>query len=237
MGAGAVNGVFGILDSVVTGVKQSTLKNTRALRMNWELALGHSADDIFNKDWYKKSINKTEKNAENLTKRQAARAESGKATREAVRTGRKSGRPEKENVVQNAINRVSETKEEVVKKTKQGGEETVKRKFNVKSPSVNTAEFKLNPKAKNMGIDITDEFAVNETIKQTMEDYASGERSHVKKAVDKLQEMDLKNAKKTSDGGFWDNATTWAGEHPIGTAAAIAGGAFGIGLMVGDDND
>lgn len=207
MGAGTVNNVVGILDSAITGIKQSTLKNTRALKMNWELALGHSADDIFNKDWYKKSINKTEKNAENLTKRQAARTESGKATREAVRTGRQSGKPEKESVVQNAINRVSETKEEIAKKTKATKE----------TPTEGGQEFSTflmdfdNPEAgiKELHYDANTQINYSE---------------------------DLKNAKKTSDGGFWDNATTWAGEHPIGTAAAIAGGGFGIGLMAGDND-
>ena len=52
-----------------------------------------------------------------------------------------------------------------------------------------------------------------------------------------FKEQDISTAQDIAKGNFWDNATTWAGEHPIGTAAAIAGGAFGIGLMVGDDND
>lgn len=50
-----------------------------------------------------------------------------------------------------------------------------------------------------------------------------------------FKEQDISTAQNIAEGGFWDNATTWAGEHPIATAAGLVGSGVVLGNLF--DND
>lgn len=50
-----------------------------------------------------------------------------------------------------------------------------------------------------------------------------------------FKEQDISTAQNIAEGGFWDNATTWAGEHPAITAAGLVGSGMILGNLF--DND
>jgi len=206
-----VNAISGAVDNVATGLKKSALKNSTALKANLSMAMGKSSDEILESKGVKNGIDKLTKTVSEQQNRKMIRKEIDNSTKNAIKAGKEVEQEAKENIIDKVKNKVSEAKEEVSKKAKETPAE-------IKSKTEEGQEFSTflmdfnNPEA-----------GINEL--------------HYDANTKINYSEDLKNAKKTSDGGFWDNATTWAGEHPIGTAAAIAGGAFGIGLMVGDDND
>lgn len=64
--------------------------------------------------------------------------------------------------------------------------------------------------------------------------FTMGGQATKARAEAKAIAKDKANAENISK---WGVVGEFAQAHPLGTAAAVAGGAFGVGLMVGDDND